>query len=265
MHLLSKLAWLLLKPDNFLVLILTLGLALLWLPWRRGRQLGRGLASIALGAFLAITFLHLGVYAETPLENRFPPPAPMPDRVDGIIVLDVAYGPEVNTERSPNVVGELAPRLTAALALAKRYPEAPILLTGGIRASGESKPAEAADGGAILVHLGLAPERLLQENRSLNTYESVLYSKALAAPRPGQVWLLVTSAVHMPRAIAAFRAQGWPVLAYPVAYQSEGRYVTDPNAGLGDELQLLDLAAREWIGLFAYRVLGRTESFFPAP
>ena len=64
--------------------------------------------------------------------------------------------------------------------------------------------------------------RLTLEDRSRNTIENAVYSKALAQPKPGERWLLVTSALHMPRAMGAFRQAGFAVEAYPVDYQTNG-------------------------------------------
>ena len=69
----------------------------------------------------------------------------------------------------------------------------------------------------------------------------------------------------MARAVGCFRRVGWSVLPFPVDYN------TEPNVGfflkfnLVAGLKLLGLAVHEWIGLIAYRALGRTESLFPAP
>ena len=262
---LSKLAWLLLRPDNLCLLALGLGVVLLWLPGGRGRRLGRWFASAAFAVFAATLLLHLGVYAVTPLENRFPAPAVLPAHVDGIVVLGGAFSPDVVNERGLVAVGEAAPRLDAARILAERYPGARIVLSGGGSNSLDNSRTEAGSSAVLLIRLGIASERLVLERRSANTYENAVYSKALAAPRPGEVWLLVTSAVHMPRAVGVFRAQGWAVVPYPVDYQTEGKYLTDPQATLADEFEALDLAVREWTGLLAYRLLGRTETLFPAP
>jgi uncharacterized SAM-binding protein YcdF (DUF218 family) len=83
-------------------------------------------------------------------------------------------------------------------------------------------------------------------------------------PAPGDVWLLVTSAFHMPRSVALFRKAGFDVTPWPVDYRTTGRerfgIATDNSL---DSLQTTSLAIREWIGLTAYRLTGRTDSIFP--
>jgi uncharacterized SAM-binding protein YcdF (DUF218 family) len=85
------------------------------------------------------------------------------------------------------------------------------------------------------------------------------------APAPGEVWLLVTSAWHMPRSVGVFRKQGWTVVPYPVDYATNGRYWRSKGIDLTGELAGVALGLREWIGLVAYWLLGRTDALFPAP
>jgi len=111
---------------------------------------------------------------------------------------------------------------------------------------------------------GLA-ERVLFEDRARNTYENALYSKRLASPAPGERWLLVTSAAHMPRSVGVFRQVGWPVVPYPVDYETEGefRILIRPDAAL--RWNEFDRAVKEWVGLLAYWLSGRSSAPFPAP
>ncbi len=88
---------------------------------------------------------------------------------------------------------------------------------------------------------------------------------ALIRPGPDETWVLITSAMHMPRSVGVLRKAGWKVLPYPVDFKTDGtgesRYFSGFGAGLGG----LSTALKEWLALFAYRVLGRTDSLFPAP
>jgi len=74
----------------------------------------------------------------------------------------------------------------------------------------------------------------------------------------------VTSAAHMPRAMGVFRKTGWNIQAFPVDYASDGqrrlRLGFHPISGLTK----LNVATREWIGLLAYRILGRTSVIVPS-
>ena len=141
-----------------------------------------------------------------------------------------------------------------------------IIYSGGdgrlIRRSG----AEATHAGELFESFGIAKDRLFLEDRSRNTVENALFSKELVAPEPGELWLLVTSAYHMPRAVGAFRKAGFEVDAYPVDYRTSGPddlLVPFDEASLG--LRRTDVAVREWIGLFVYWVTGRSSELFPGP
>ena len=116
----------------------------------------------------------------------------------------------------------------------------------------------------LLVEDGVNAGRIVMEDRSRNTFENALYSKELAKPQAGQVWLLVTSANAVPRAVGCFRHVGWEVLPVPVEYHSGGRGM-NVDFDFAGELDGLRDPVHEWIGLVAYRLLGRIDSFFPGP
>ena len=127
-------------------------------------------------------------------------------------------------------------------------------------------PPESAFVLDLFERFGIPRARFQVEERSRNTVENAVYSKALAAPKPGERWLLVTSAYHMPRAIGAFRKAGFDVDAYPVDYRTAGAEdLLIPFEDAASGLRRTDIAAREWIGLLAYRLVGRTDALFPGP
>jgi uncharacterized SAM-binding protein YcdF (DUF218 family) len=103
------------------------------------------------------------------------------------------------------------------------------------------------------------------EPRSRNTVENAVFSKAIAQPKPGERWLLVTSAQHMPRSVGAFRQAGFPVEAYPVAWRTDVHYRFGLSLTIGSNLARLDLAANEWVGLLAYWLAGQSSALWPAP
>jgi uncharacterized SAM-binding protein YcdF (DUF218 family) len=114
--------------------------------------------------------------------------------------------------------------------------------------------------------LGVAAERITAEEQSRNTIENAVFSRLLANPKPGERWLLVTSAYHMPRAMAAFGAAGFAVEAYPVDWRTRGPIdAFRPFSSLGDGLRRTDTAMHEWVGLLTYRLTGKTAALFPGP
>jgi uncharacterized SAM-binding protein YcdF (DUF218 family) len=249
-------------PSNLVTAIGCLGLLLL--PTRSARA-GAWLMA---ASFVALAVLGLSPVGNTlliPLEQRFPPWDATRGPPDGIIVLGGGISPDVSVARNEVVLNEAAERLTVVAELARRYPNARILLSGG---SGELIPgaSEAPFALRLIESFGIARDRILLEDRSRNTIENAVYSKQLARPIPGERWLLVTSAYHLPRAIGVFRKVGFAVEPYPVDWRTRGaRDLLRPFGSVGDGLRRVDTAVREWVGLAVYWITGRSSELFPGP
>lgn len=261
-HFASAIFWFLVQPINLAILLLAACLVLGALRWRR-LSLSAGFLSFIV---LAVsTWTTAGALMLHPLEDRFAQPVPAPDHVDGIVVLGGGFEGSVNLARGGYELNSSGDRFVAAAALAHRYPDAKILISGGhssIVLEGES---DANSGSRMLTALGVDRSRLMLEGRSRDTYENAVYSKELAKPEPGQTWLLVTSAFHMPRSVAVFRAAGFPVVPWPTDYRTAG----DETFGLAEDdpidcLEKTSVAEREWIALLAYWLLGRTDTLLPS-
>ena len=259
---LSKTVAFLLLPSNFLILVGLIGLALMATRWRRA---GKRAALICLALLLAIAILPLPVVLTSPLENRFPRWDPARGAPDGIVILGGALSPDISLDRGMPDLGEGAGRIVAIARLARQYPAARIIYSGGNGSLFPGKPAEADALGPVLDDFGVPRSRVVLENRSRNTVENAIFSKAIAQPKPGDRWLLVTSAWHMPRAVGCFRRAGFPVEAYPVDW----RTLTHPRYAISTwpaaNLYATDVVVHEWMGLFAYWVTGRTGQLLPAP
>jgi uncharacterized SAM-binding protein YcdF (DUF218 family) len=150
--------------------------------------------------------------------------------------------------------------------LARAYPDARIVYSGGNGDLFANGAREADFAAPVLESLGVPRRRLILERDSRNTAENARFTKALVDPKPGERWLLVTSASHMPRAIGCFRQVGFDVEAVPVGRREPGAASRFwPMRTLGRGLAQLDEAMREWIGLVAYRITGRTGALLPGP
>lgn len=261
----SKILFLLFQPSSLIVLCLVAGGFLgLRQAWRR---LGVALTVIGLAGLITAGFLPLGNLLVLPLEERFGRAQPqVPDGpVAGIIVLGGFEDGWVSTGRGGLAVNESAERLTEALRLARALPEAKLVVTGGVGELLAGASAEVAIR-RYLIDVGVAPERIVLESKSRNTAQNAAYSFAMLQPKPGDRWVLVTSAYHMPRAVGVFRKVGFDVLPFPVDFRLRGRGdLLMPFKSVGGGLQRTDLAMREWIGLVAYRLTGRTQELFPGP
>jgi uncharacterized SAM-binding protein YcdF (DUF218 family) len=260
---LSKTVGIMLLPTNFLIGVGLVGMILLATRWA---SLGRRLMILSIALLAICGFSPVGNLLLYPLEQRFPPWDAARGTPDGIIVLGASIDADLSVAHGTPVVRSAADRIIAAAALAQRYPNARIVFSGGSANLLSNDAREADYAGAIFESLGIAKTRLIMERRSRNTLENAEFSKALVAPKPGERWLLVTSAYHMPRSVGLFRKAGFVVEPYPVDWRVGGRgdLLTFSNIAV-DGLGRTDLAVREWIGLIAYRATGKTDELFPGP
>lgn len=252
----SKLIGALLRPDTWIVL--ALAVIVLALVMNR-RRLALWAGGVSLGLLVALAILPLGDLLLQPIERTYPAHPPL-DRVDGIIVLGGGENARASAYWSQMQLNEGGERYTAALALARRFPEARLLFTGGsgaLRDLAGAETSEANMAGRFFLDQGVSPGRLLLEGQSRNTAENARLSLALAAPKPGETWVLVTSAFHMPRALRSFEAAGWTgLVAWPVDYRTSA-FADGIGWNLTRNLLVLNTAIREQVGQIAYRLLGR--------
>ena len=194
--------------------------------FRRGFTAGLLLlAVLAIPATVAASRVSIAGILVSRLEQRFPrPDAGELERYRGMIVL-----------------GGNSERFREAGRLARLYPHLEIFASG------------AGDKAAVMDMLGpgIDPARVTLENRSRNTHQNALYTAASLRAYDAGRWLLVTSATHMPRSVGAFRRVHLSVEPWPVY-----------DLGPADP-QPASVAIHEWLGLVAYRVLGRSAAFFP--
>ncbi len=245
--------WGLLQPSTLLVLLVATALVATWLRWV-------ALAATLLTAFLvavaAVVLLPVAEWVGAPLETRVAA-APLPDRADGIVVLGGAVDWRVTRERGQLALNAAGERVAAAAALAQRYPDARIVVTGSF-ADAFADDFRATPTGASLFfgpHFAGRDVRYLGAARS--TYEDALLALEAAAPRAGETWLLVTSAWHLPRAHGTFRALGWTLLPVPVDYRTTGELRVAPSWDVAATLADLDRLVREWGAIAVYRREGR--------
>ena len=257
---LSKTLGIAVLPTNLLIELGIVGAVLLA---TRFAAFGRKLMAASILLLAICVFSPLGTLLLYPLESRFPPWDSARGGPDGIIVLGGPIDADISAAHATPVVRNAADRILATVELARRYPNARIVFTGGSPNLFSSEAREADYAGTLLEKLGIPKGRLIMERRSRNTYENAVFTKALVMPKPGERWLLVTSAYHMPRSIGLFRKAGFPVEPYPVDWRVGDPFSFDVVSANG--LRQTDIAVREWLGLLAYRLWGRTSELLPGP
>jgi uncharacterized SAM-binding protein YcdF (DUF218 family) len=260
----SKIFWMIASPISLLLFVALIGVLLCF--GRRAR-FGRGLALTAILVLLAAAILPVGMLLIAPLEDRFPLPPPDLPPPEGIIVLGGAINDPVSQARQETVFDEGGERVTEAVVLAKRYPQARIVYTSGSSSFTDATSTEALQARKLMSQMGIAPERVTIEDKSRNTDENARFTAAIVHPQPSQRWLIVTSAFHMPRAMGIFEKAGFNPIAYPVAFHTQGRWRDDLRVRFEPvrNLRTFEIAVHEWIGLVAYWASGRSDHLFPGP
>lgn len=252
----AKFVWLLIRPETVLFLLLALGAVLLW----RGRRGGGVLLALGLAAVLIVGLVPVAKPLLRPLEARFPAEPGLGDAPAGVLVL--GGGEEIGPPGAPPQLNPAGERYLEAIVLAQRYPEAVLMFAGGEASLDGGDGASAAHAADLFTRAGIPRGRIVLEPGSRNTAENA--AKALPLRPAGTEagpWLLVTSAWHMPRAVATFCAAGWTGLVpWPVDFRGHGGRV---RWNLARNLDALNLATKEWVGLLGYRLAGRTDRLWP--
>jgi uncharacterized SAM-binding protein YcdF (DUF218 family) len=260
---LSKTLGYFLVPSNLIMASGALGLGLIFSKRRRA---GGWLLAGCVSALLLCGFLPIGVLMLLPLETRFSRWDAHTGDPAGIIVLGGGVDPEITAARGTPAINSSGVRIVVAAELAHRYPKARLVYLGGNASLRSSNFSEADVAEGIFKNLGIREDRVQLERKSRNTDENVRFSMQLVNPQPGERWLLVTSAFHVPRAMGLFRKAGFTVDPYPVDWRTSAwsdvyTFQSDWMTGI----DLTDTAAHEWLGLIAYRLTGKIDELFPSP
>lgn len=212
------------------------------------RMLWLGLALLGLLGFEAAPNALL-----RPLENRFAVPSAQAVHSHvGMVVLGGAFQhPALYQVRGQVPLGESAERMTVSVGLMRQHPQMTLVFSGGDGRLLSEVVTEAQLAQVFFQEQGLDMGRVLLEGRSRTTRENAREVLALLGPRCQEPWLLVTSAWHMPRAMAEFEAVGCRVTAYPVDFRTVD--VTPlTEYSMARSLMLWQTALHEWLGGAVY-------------
>jgi uncharacterized SAM-binding protein YcdF (DUF218 family) len=259
----SKILWGLAEPSTLLLALLVTGAVLLFTRYRRA---GRWLVVGAAGIGIIGGFSPLSTWMILPLEDRFPRADLSGRPIAGIVILGGAEDARVAAARGTHALNMSAERMTEAVALARQFPDARVVFTGGSIEVLRTPAFEADAARRLLADLGIDGERVVFDREARNTAENALYAKRLANPKPGERWLLVTSGWHMPRAMGLFRKAGFDVEAWPTDYRTVGpKDAWAPFTSVAGGLQRLDFVTKEWLGLTFNWLSGRSDALLPGP
>jgi uncharacterized SAM-binding protein YcdF (DUF218 family) len=244
------------RVETWALLLMLIALFGLWRG--RLRLAGWSLGLLFTGT-LALTILPLGDLLLDPLERQFPA-QPALAKVDGIIVLGGAEDTGSHRAWGGPQLNEAGERVLEGAMLAQRFPAARLVFAGGSASVGREE--DTADPSEMVrdmwVALGIAPDRILLEQNSRNTGENARLTHDLIQPKPGETWVLVTSAFHMPRAHEIFVRNGWEgITAWPVDFRSGDLAGLRGIWRLDRNLLGVNLALKEYLGTLAYRITGK--------
>ncbi|MGE4352196.1 MAG: YdcF family protein [Bdellovibrionales bacterium] len=258
---LSKLAGAFIEPAILMVGLAALVWLLSKLKWMQRLRTILAVLLTVLG--LLLTFLPVGTWALTPLENRFSQTA-LPAKATGILLLTGDERPGVTERRGFPVGGWAAQRYIHLARLADRYPQAKLVIVGSTNHVSPSTKVHTDDIAAnLLKAIHVSPQRVLYEKESRTTHENAVLTKAFVKPKAGETWIVISSAVHLPRAVLCFEREGWRVTPSPADYFTDGRYKVTPGLYLQQNLDFLSTAAHEYYGLVLYRMLGWIDRLWP--
>lgn len=246
-------------PLNLLFIVVCLGLILKHIKsCKFSQKIGKLLLQGAVVYLILIAFLPTGHNMLVWLESQYQQNDPF--EAKGIIVLGGAFNIEMTSKTGSFNINENAERIAYIPILMKWYPDASVIYTGGTGKIDQTKyPSEAGIAEAYFKEIGFEKmDRMIFETKSKNTYENAINSKEIAQPKDGETWILVTSAWHMPRAMAVFKQAGWDVTPYPVGHLSDGQYQILPDRlDLLENIYKFEIAFKEILGMLAYRITGR--------
>lgn len=248
------------SPDALLVFFILISCLLIWIKAYKKTLI---LSTILSVIILVITIFPIGSWLVYPLEKRFLPPENLPESVDGIIML---AGPEniLKTAAWQQVeLGDGAERYLAFIRLIRIYPEAKAVFTGGSGDLMHQNLKSTLTAKLLLKEQGLDISKIIFESNSRNTYENAIFTQSIIKPLPEEKWMLITSAAHMPRSVGIFSKIGWKIIPFPVDHQTDRTNLFQLTMSFSGNLNQLKNAIREWTGLVAYYITGKTDCLFP--
>lgn len=230
---------------------------------RKRPRLATAATALALAVLLAGGNRWIALELARSLEWRNIPAAALPP-AEAIVVLGGGLEPAL----PPRPWVELREPGTRILYAAKLYREgkAPLVIVSG-GAARTGAPPEAANMAEILEFAGVPESAIVQETKSLNTYENAVYVRTILVARGIHRILLVTSAIHMPRALLVFEHQGIEVLPAPADFIATAQDIEESRDGIkaiainlvpdAVSMEWSSQAIKEYLGLAVYRLIGR--------
>lgn len=256
MFLLKKVISSWLNPLSLCLLLLLAGVVWLWR--RKGGGAGRALVTLGLALLYLASLEPLLLRAVAPLETRYPPYTPAPGAtVIWVVVLSGGFSDDPTLPPNNQLGNITLARLVEGIRVLRFHPEARLLLSGGRLGRSQSIAWTMGETAKLL---GVAPERIALEEESRDTEEQAVAVKRLVREEP---FVLVTSALHLPRSMSLFEKQGLSPLPAPAEHIDKRDQTTTLRDTLrkplpsAETLHLWNAVAHEYLGSAWSRLRGR--------
>lgn len=258
---LSKIFWMLAQPLNALCFLGLGGFTLRF--WKK--EWGNKIIGASMALVLFFGIVPVGPLLLSWIEYQYEKPEDLPNTIHGIIVLGGMFDGHLSNETGEIAANNSIERMICFTDLAKKYPRARKVFSGGSGDISHPDAAEAPIARNYLRSAGIDEESVFYDMDSRNTYENAEFSKELMNPTEKQNWVLITSAYHMPRSVGIFKQAGWNVIPYPCDYNTTGKMIeffgTPPDALRN--FRMLNIAVKELIGSVVYYFTGKTAFILP--
>ncbi len=260
-YFLSKALWALFKPLTAITLLLVLGLLAQKLA--RKSSLLRRTGGVFIGLSALLIFM-LG-FTNVPdrmlyvLENQAAT-SKLPENPAGIIILGGGLNPRVTRSRQVDyALDGSGDRLIRGFELARKFPGIPLVYSGGPARQSETRDMETEVARRLAIALYGNDLNMISESRSRNTWENAVFTKTLVNPKPGDVWIVVTSAYHGVRTRGIFQKIGFEINLQPTDYRAEFDIPFELSVDPVGQLKKAELTLKELAGIIAYTLLGRMD------
>lgn len=265
-NLISRGVWAIIQPSNFFILYFTVSFFIFQFGLL-GQHWLKKLKTLNLSILILVFLVGLTNFSKWimwPLENRYAEYKILNTSLSysGIIILGGAEEATISTYTSQATFDNDAERIYQAIKLAKQFPELPIIHSGGVKI-GPDELSENDVAEMAFYDMGINLNRIRFDRISYNTSTNATESAKLIKSTETNPWILVTSAYHMPRSVAAFEKANVNIVPYPVDYRTSLRYDGIFNFRASENIERFDAAIHEYIGLIAYYITGRSSSIFP--
>ncbi|MBP2654422.1 MAG: rane protein [Firmicutes bacterium] len=233
--------------------IIIIALAVINVSMWRQRVWGRSLLSGCIVVMLVMSSPYVADGLIRPLEYQYQPPIEPAGDVIVMLGGGAVFGsPDIGGYG--NLTGSAANRMMTVARLEKKL-GVPVILSGGqvYKDTGQ----EAIIGKRILMELGIAEDRIITEDKSLNTAENAVNVQKIIAENNYKQPILVTSAFHMPRSVLNFEKCGQAVQPYPADYFTgpQSRLYVNKIVPSAEAFRVSYIALHEYLGIIATKMI----------